>query len=84
MTWEPPPFRRDVKMTRAGITWYCQLAGISWATAPKGEGGWELFFTDGPEWWLLGPDYSERRAAAKLRPAMDCAAKKIAESGLSD
>lgn len=73
------PFQRKAKVTRANVTWYCQVPGVSWATAPKSENGWELFYSDGPAWWLLGPDYSEEQAGSKLRPAMDWAAAKIAK-----
>lgn len=44
-------FVRGVKRTRDGVVWFCQNAGSRWAT----ESGWELYYTEGPSWWLFGP-----------------------------
>ena len=69
-------FVRGQKRTVNGFAWYCQIPGVSWATAPDDDGNvWELYHTDGPSWWLMGPDYSERNASNRLRPAMEYAAK---------
>jgi hypothetical protein len=63
-------------MTRGGYTWYCQSAGTSWKTDPSI--GWHLFYTDGPSWWLICPDYSERcMNTTKLGEAMLTAANYI-------
>jgi hypothetical protein len=69
-------FIRGQKRTVDGFSWYCQIPGISWATAPDDDGDvWELYHTDGPSWWLMGPDYSERNMSVKLRWAMENAVK---------
>lgn len=44
-------------LIRAGITWYRQGSGKYVPDPIWGE--WELYYTDGPSWWLFGPDYSE-------------------------
>jgi hypothetical protein len=71
-------FRTNHKMTRAGLTWFCQTPGIRWETAPD---GWQLFLTDGPSWYLmglggnLGPEI--RLDTIRLKEAMDRAAGEI-------
>lgn len=39
-------------MSLGGYTWYCQLPGVCWRTDPVV--GWELYYTDGPSWHLIG------------------------------
>ena len=54
---------------RRGYTWYCQTPGTRWATDPII--GWELYYTDGPSWWLIGPDGSETdMCTRKVKEAM--------------
>ena len=74
-------FRTDHKMTRAGITWFCQSPGSSWMTDPN---GWELYLTDGPAWHLFGIGDNVGRAelslgTRRLKEAMDTAAEEIAK-----
>lgn len=73
-------FRTDHKMTRAGRTWFCQMPGSRWETAPD---GWQLFLTDGPSWYLFGlgehVGVEIRLGTARLKEAMDAAAGEIAK-----
>lgn len=39
-------------MISGDYTWYCQSPGVCWKTDPVV--GWELFYTDGPSWHLIG------------------------------
>lgn len=68
-------------LTRAGYTWYCQSPGSSWATDPII--GWDLFYTDGPSWHLMGTGrhlgWEINLDTKRLKEAMDRAAVRINE-----
>ena len=73
-------FRYARSMTRAGYTWYCQSPGVNWRTDPII--GWQLYYTDGPSWWLMGTGeetlgYEIDMCTRQLKVAMDEAAREI-------
>lgn len=64
-------FKYNRSITR-GLTWYCQSPGVCWKTDP--QIGWELYYTDGPSWWLITSDGAEiDMGTRKLKEAMSTA-----------
>jgi hypothetical protein len=71
------PFREGRKLRIDGVTWYCQSPGSLWETRPEDdqECGFQLFWTDGPAWWLIWPEGGESRMSEiGLKMAMKTAA----------
>ena len=69
-------------LRRGGLEWFCQTAGSRWALDPM-HGGWELFFSDGRVWWLIGHG-REIEMFPGLKDSMTAAARIVEEVRLQE